>query len=212
MTASKKLISMALAGLAMTIQGAAQATPSTSPEDRPGLLGKRHIGVSLATTDFRNSNVNNAVTSEVFADIPVNQHISVGGGYSLSRLSDNGFTGYWNDLFTDVTAYTTINGFKPFVDAGIGYSMFNLSGNGISTDDQNGFYGAGAGVELPITKALSVALRTGFSDTMTSGAKLFWHHSIHSAYWVSPRVAATGTVSFNESVSITYAVGARFVF
>ena len=212
MPATKKLIGMALAGLAMTIQGVAQTTPSITPEDGPGLLGKRYIGVSLATTDFRNSDANNALHSSVFADIPVNQHIIVEGGYALARRSDHGFTGYWNDLFTDVTAYTTVNGFKPFADAGIGYSMFNLSGHGVSIDDQNGFYGAGAGVELPITKALSVVLRTGFSDTMTSGSKLFWRHSISSAYWVSPRVAATGSVSFNESVSVTYSLGARFVF
>lgn len=212
MTTIKRITGTTLACLATVNLSFAQvATPSETPDDGPGLLGKRYVAVSLRTVDFRDSSASNGVGGSVSTNLPINQHLDADAGYSYFRRSDGGFTGKWHDLNTSITAYKMINGFKPFADAGIGYSWFHLSGP-YSLDDENAFYGAGAGVELPLSKAASVTLRTGFSEIIESGAELFWSHSIQGVYWFTPRVAATGAVSFNESVSVTYSAGVRLVF
>lgn len=218
---TNKIIGMALLGLSTLTMGVAQtATPAAKSDQDPCLLGKRYVGVSFNVVDYTTAHANNGQSGAVFVDVPVNEHIVLEGGYSLFHLHAGGAGATWHSPFAGVTAYTTIKGFKPFVDTGLEYTMKNQHGPfGFTDHYQYWGYAVGAGVEIPVTEKMSVALRTGVSDALVENSQLYWSESAHAIYWFSPRVAGVGGVGITESnadletiKTVIYSAGIRLVF
>lgn len=208
-----KIISTVLVGLAVTTLSLAQTTtPSTTPSDGPGLIGKRYVGVDLFSVDYRGSGSNNANGGAVFLNVPVHTYLDLAEGGAYAERCNGAIKDDWKQVVASLTAHTTINGVTPFFDVGLTHSSFTEKYLGSEFHGEGSYYQTGAGFEIPLGQRASLALRIGGEANTQAGSQFYWQKSVKGAYWLTPRVASVASVSFYESLSVFYSVGIRLVF
>jgi opacity protein-like surface antigen len=106
-------------------------------------------------------------------------------------------------------AYTNYNGFKPFVDGGIGWAWLKAP-FGLSENSFLAFASVGAEFqatpELTITPSVRYwyAAKSSFSDT--------WDFSVKANYWVTEKIAITAKLGMDDDQNIEYGLGFNYRF
>lgn len=180
-----------------------------------GVLGQNYAEFNYALSDI-DSTSDYGHAGGVSLNLPVIAGLlDVGGGYSYSWMRGNlknhanTFTGY-------ATGYVPVEGAKPFVTAGLGYSWVSLP---LGAGDHDAFWSLAAGVEIPVG-AFTVTPRITYSDDFSGrigNSNDSWTYEVEGNYWFSPKTAAFGSVAkvdaHRNPIDVwTYKVGLRFKF
>lgn len=207
MTLTKK-ITLALGIIAAT--GASQAQTATTGAAPVGVLGQRYAEVSfeMQEIDFVSPNLYSANLS---ANLPVTSSLDLTGSYSYGRIRGN-VRGHSNTVGAIATAYTALNGVKPFASAGLGYQWTRFAG----FDDDAGFWGVAVGVEIPVG-AFAITPRIAYVDDFESGSSEQITYEVEGNYWFSSSsalFAKVGKTDVRDSRVDTwnYEVGFRVKF
>lgn len=208
MTLTQK-ITLAL-GLLAAGTSFAQTTASNN-----GLLGQRYAEASFGVQDIKFISTN-AYGLGVGVNTPVIAgSFDVGANYDYDQIRGSGIRSHANTFSGYGTYYTTVNGVKPFVGAGVGWQWSSMRGFG--SDDQ-GLWGAAVGVEIPagaVTLTPRIAYGDDFEGSKNSSQQ--FSYGVDANYWVNAKTAVFGAVSFTDVRSSpveswNYRVGLRVKF
>lgn len=203
-----KNISLALGVLVAGVSFA--QTTSTEVATTPvGVIGQQYTEASFGLTDIKHFSKHQYGVG-VAGNVPVTPFLDLGASYDYSWIND---LGHANALAATATAYTLLNGVKPFVAVGVGHEWISASG----FRDNDWYWGASAGVEIPVG-SVSITPRVIYSDdwrssTSDSGQ---WSYEVEGNYWVSRTFAVFASVGRTDpqgsDKTWDYAIGARFKF
>jgi len=215
--------SLALLGFAAAIAGRAQ--PATSSNVN-GVLGQRFVEASVGAIDPHGSS-DEGFTGDLSVKLPVQAGLDVGFGYTYDRVTaDIGSAPFHlrsrdHTLGATVTGYSTLGGVKPFAGAGLGYQWSRAkldfgSARILDTDDDDGIWALGAGVEIPlgaVTLTPSVTYQDGFAQDSAAG----FAYGAEAHMWFTRSVGGFADATFSDPIngglqSWTYRVGARLRF
>jgi hypothetical protein len=178
-----KTINLALGLLAAVSVSKAQ-TPAPV-----GLLGTQYTELSFGLTDIKHFS-DNGYDVGAAANTPlIPGKLDGGATYSYSWIRGP-FKGHANTIGGYSTAYTVLNGVKPFVGAGLGYQWTNF---GVS-DDQ-ALWGGTAGVEIP-AGAVTITPRVNYADDFKNSreSSQAWTFQVEANYWFNKTSAVFGSV------------------
>jgi hypothetical protein len=205
-----KKTTLALGLLAAASASYAQTTPTSN-----GVLGQSYLEFNYNFADL-DSVDDNGHAGTVSLNLPVIPSLlDVGGSYTYSwiggaaRAHANTFTGYAN-------AYTVLDGAKPFVGAGVGYTWASLP---FGLGDHDPFWSLTAGVEIPVG-AFTVTPKITYSDDFSGrigNSDDSWEYAVEGNYWFSPKAGAFASVAkidyHRDPLDVwSYKVGVRLKF
>lgn len=176
---------------------------ATTPASSSGLLGKRYVEASVFLVDYQNA-PDNGFGVGTAINVPLTAHVDVGATFQHNwREGDR--RDNFQDLTAYVTGYTTCGDFRPFARASLGYEWWNPS------DDP--FYQIDVGSEYLVNERLSFSAQVSWSEFLASD----WNGgafagSARANYWITPVMATSATVTYNEGGTWACALGAVFVF
>jgi len=192
---------------ALSTQAQTLSTNSTS-----GVLGHRYSEVSFGVQDIKNLSPNFYDLS-LNGNVPVTPNLDLGAGYSYGWIKGN-LHGHSNTLNAAATAYTALNGVKPFVAVGVGYQWTSIAG----FRDDNGIWGAGIGVEIPVG-AFTITPRISYLDDFQGSAQSTQqvNYDVEGNYWFSSASAVFASVGYSDVHSSpveswNYRLGLRWKF
>ncbi len=146
---------------------------SVAAQESPWLVRARAVNLDMANTDHTdlgaNLNVNNKTIAEVdvsyffsknlaaelILTVPQKQHVYAGS-------TDLGTFKHLPPTLTVQYHFTELNGYKPYVGAGLNYTLINkesISTNGtnkVTLSNSSVGFALQAGVDIPLTKQLSL--------------------------------------------------------
>ena len=172
------------------------AAGSASYAQRPaasamGLLGTQYTELSIGLDDIKHVS-DHAYSAGVAANTPlIPGKLDGGASYSYSWIRGP-FSGHANTIGGYTTAYTVLNGVKPFVGAGLGYQWSSSTFGG--SDDQT-LWGATAGVEIPagvVTITPRVIYADDFNNSRESSQQ--WSYQVEANYWFNAKSAVFGSI------------------
>lgn len=207
MNLTKKTI-LALGLLA--VAGATYAQTATTESVPSGLLGQSYSEARFGVSDIKHFS-KDQYSLGIGANVPVTPYLDLGAGYDYGWIRG---LGHFNSVAGTATAYTTWNGVKPFVGAGVGYQWVRASG----FRDNQSLWGLSTGVEIP-AGALVVTPRIVYADDFrgTNRSSQQTSYEVEANYWVSRTLAVFGSVGYSDVKhtnvdSWDYTIGARFKF
>ena len=186
-----------------------------------GLLGQRYVGASLSIEDFRTFDdlvgfeVDSAIGGSLSVNVPVRANLDAGFGYSYDKIDDSVFEATQHAIGAGATVYGSWSGVKPFATATIGYSWTDIEvpSTGASANEDDAFWAAGVGVEVPVGPATALRGRVSYNDSFDSDdGDGSWAFSAGVNHWFTRKVAGVASVTFVEDDSVVYVVGARLRF
>ena len=199
--------------LGLVVAGAsfAQTAQNTDISVLPvGVLGQSYSETHVGVSDIKNF-AKNQYSVGVAANLPVAPHLDLGGGYDYGWIRG---IGHFNALGGTATAYTTYNGVKPFVGAGLGYQWTHVAG----MNDDDWVWGAAIGVEIPVG-SFSITPQIVYSDDFRSTAQSSQQtsYAVEGNYWFNKTSAVFGSVGYSDihgtsNDSWDYSVGLRVKF
>ena len=206
MNLSKKTI-LALGVLVAGVSFAQTTQTGTTPV---GLLGQSFSEIHVGASDIKNFSKDQYGLG-VAANVPVTPYLDLGAGYDYGWIRG---IGHANTVNGTATAYTTFNGVKPFVSAGLGYQWTRAYGN---SDDQ-GIWGGAVGVEIPVA-SFTLTPRIAYVDDFEAPRKSSQQttYEVEGNLWVTKTAAVFASVGYTDvnrtsDDSWNYTVGARFKF
>jgi hypothetical protein len=184
-----KKITLALSVLVAGVSYA-QTTPPANTNGT-GLLGHRYTELSVGLQDIKHFS-DHGYSLGAAANNPVIPGVlDAGASYSYSWIR-GAFRGHANTIGAYTTAYTVLNGVKPFAGAGLGY-QWNSFGHG-GVDDQ-ALWGLTAGVEIP-AGAFTITPRISYADDFegSRNSSQAWTYQVEANYWFSATSAVFGSI------------------
>lgn len=175
-----------------------------------GLLGQRYVGLSLFTESIRNSNLSNGVGGIAGLNVPLTPYLDFGASGSFESFHDYNIKD--NRAFAGLTAYHDFNSLKAFADASIGGTWQSSKVAGVSYSNNSTIYGVGSGIEVPFTDRSALFGRVAFNQYSQSGLGHYWTYAGGVSHWFNDKLGATLTVTFFQSDSVTFALGANVRF
>jgi hypothetical protein len=203
-------ITFALGLLAAASASIAQTTTSRAQ----GLLGQRYVDLGFGVQDADQLS-DHLYTVGASVNMPLLPNAAdVGFGYAYSRfrgpIRANG-----NAIGGNLRLYAPLQGVKPFVGLNVGWQWTSIRG---FDDDDYGFWGAAAGVEIPLG-AFTLTPRVGYADDFenTENSSQDWTYELEANYWFSNTAAAYASVGKTDgrrgSIDTwNYRAGVRFRF
>jgi hypothetical protein len=199
------------AGLVVAAASFAQTAQTASTSSTPvGLLGQSYSEIHVGVSDIKHFS-KDQTNLGVAANVPVTPFLDLGAGYDYGWIHG---IGHFNTVNGTATAYTTFNGVKPFVGAGLGYQWSSYTGG---TPDE-GLWGVTAGVEIPVS-VITLTPRIVYSDDFhgQSSSTQQTSYEVEGNYWLTRTAAVFGSVGYSDvrrtnNDSWDYTVGARFKF
>lgn len=206
MNLNKKMI-LALGVLAVAGAGYAQ-----SPNEAvTGTLGQRFVDVSYGLQDVRRIG-DNIQDADLAFNAPLTPFVDVGVSYGYA-WGRGALRGHSNTLGTAATYYGTLQGVKPFATVGLAYRWDRFLGG----RDNYGLWGAGAGVEIPVSRGFTVTPGVSYADDFEGGDSRDFTYSVEANYWVSRTSAVYGSIARTDAHRSPfdvwhYDIGLRFRF
>ena len=205
-----KNITLAL-GLLTAVASHAQTTPASTAGS--GLLGHRYTELNVGLQDIKHLS-NHGYSVGAAANNPIIPGVlDAGALYSYSWIR-GAVRGHANTIGAYATAYTVLNGVKPFAGAALGY-QWNSFGPGV--DDQT-LWGLTAGVEIP-AGVVTITPRISYADDFegSRNSSQAWTYQVEANYWynsTSAVFASIGKTDVRRSSfdSWNYEVGLRARF
>ena len=209
----KKLLSV-LAALAAGVSAMAQSIPAPTTSSSTGLLGQRYVDASFSAQDAHSFS-DHAYGLGVAVNLPFNESLDFGLGYDYGWLNSSVDTRS-HTLSASATTYTTYNGMKPFFGAALGYGWTRAEVGSFSHKDNNGIWGLGAGVEIPV-KAVTLTPSLSYADSFKGGSTGVYAAGLEANHWFTKAVAGFADVSFSDArghggEAWNYGVGVRVKF
>jgi hypothetical protein len=188
-----------------------QPAPPSDASNSAGLLGKNYVDFGLFTEHFRNTDSKNGYGTDLDLNLPAFDNFDIGLNYAferatgVSQITDN-------TLGTSFTGYFATGKVKPFADLDFGYAWQRTKVDGIATRYDRGIYGAGAGLEVPVTGSTVVQGRAAYDNSFRKGAVHERVYTATVAQNITDDIAAKVNVSFREKNSTVYDLGLVFFF
>lgn len=187
------------------------AQTTTTTEAAPvGTLGQSYTEASFGVSDIKHTS-KNQYDLGIAANVPVSPYLDLGAGYDYAWMHKDGHA---NALTSDATLYTTINGVKPFVAAGLGYEWVSAPG----FRDNEALWNVAAGVQIPVS-IVTITPRISYTDDFRTPSRSSQQtaYGVEGNYWVTKQAAVFAGVDYvdvrNSSFDAwTYTVGARWKF
>jgi hypothetical protein len=193
---------------ALSTQAQTLSTNSTS-----GVLGHRYSEVSFGLQDPKHFS-QDLYDLSLSGNVPVAPNLDLGAGYSYGWIGGSGIKGHVNTIGTTATAYTALNGVKPFIALGLGYQWVSTAG----LRDDNGIWGGSIGVEIP-AGAFSVTPSISYADDFRSSGNSTQQttYGVEGNYWLSSAAALFASVGYTDLHSSSvdswnYRIGYRWKF
>jgi opacity protein-like surface antigen len=212
MNKSKTLQTLILAaavslGLAVAVRAAddnGTQVPVPAAGSGHGLLGQNYANLGFSYHDLKdapvdghafNFDLNQSVTEGVdarlgFSELYTNK---IAGGRISQRLIDAG-----------VRTYTTTRGFKPYVEAGLGWVWQKAP---LGLREHSLAYYLGAGAEFQVATDLSVTPFVRYLDATKRSFDHQWDYGIKANYWLNETVGLTAAVIRDNSRDMEYNLG-----
>ncbi len=200
--------------LALGLIAAAGVSYAQNATASNGLLGQRFAEISYVTSDL-DSTADYGHDASVSVNLPLTKALDVGAGYTYSWLT-GGPSLHGNSLYTYATAYTALDGAKPFVSAAVGYTWASLP-FGLGDDDWS--WNVSAGVEIPFG-AFTVTPKITYADDFNGkvgNSDDVWVYSVEANYWLNAKTAVFGSAGRvdqhrSSADAWTFGAGVRFKF
>ncbi len=207
MKLSKKM-TLALGLLVAGAIHAQTAAPSSTTSTGSGLLGQRYAESGLGAHDLKFLS-DDAYGLSVGANLPVVPALlDAGASYTYNWISGP-TRSHSNDFVGSVTAYTALNGLKPFSGVALGW---HTSGFGV---DNQAMWRATVGLEVPAGD-LTFTPRVTYTDDfqVTSASRQQWSWALEGNYQVNPKAGLFASFGHSEerhspARSWDYRVGVR---
>jgi len=186
------------------------STPTTNVSSNThGVLGQNLANLGFSYVDIHNSSVN-----AMAYNLTLNQGIQTGIDtlfeYNYLRSEDTG-VGRVSEHKVNFggRAYTNYQGFKPFVDGGIGW-VWEKAPLGLS--DNSFLLFASVGAEFQATPDLTItpAVRYWYATRNSIGD--VWEFSVKANYWLTEKLALTAKISRDDDQTMEYGLGINFRF
>jgi hypothetical protein len=175
-----------------------------------GLLGQRYAGLSVFTESIRDSNISNGFGGGAGLNVPLTPYLDFGASGTFESFRDYDLKD--NRAFAGLTAYHDFNALKAFADASIGGTWQSSKVGGVSYSNNSTIYGVGGGIELPFSDRSALFARLAYNKYSQSGLGHYMTYAGGASHWFNEKLGATVTVTFFESDSVTFALGAMIRF
>jgi hypothetical protein len=155
-----------------------------------GLLGHRYTELSVGLQDITHLSDHGYSVGAGANDPLIPGVLDAGASYSYSWIR-GAFRGHANTIGAHSTAYTVLNGVKPFAGAALGY-QWNSFGPGV--DDQ-ALWGLTTGVEIP-AGVVTLTPRISYADDFegSRASSQAWTFQVETNYWYSATSAVFGSI------------------
>lgn len=213
MITTKQLIGAAALGLATFVTSSSAIAQAVADSESSGLIGKRYAGADFLMKNFRDF-ADNGYGGTLLVNQPVSEVVDLTGSYSFSQVN-----GDWTDLTQNALElgavyYSQLDGYKPFMSAGLGYGWdkWKFPAPIKGDNDEGFFYSIGLGVEVPLTDKTAAIGEFSYQDGADSDVEDSWGLEVGINHWVTDKVALKASVYIVEDDSVTFRIGARFAF
>lgn len=202
MLAAAVSLGLAVAARAADVNGTQVPVPSTGSGH--GMLGQSYAALGYSYHDLEgtslnahsyNFSVNQAVSDSFDATLEFKDAFSsrIAGGRISERFINAG-----------VRAYTTTRGFKPYVEAGLGWVWQKAP---LGLHDNSFAYYLGTGVEFQVAQDFSVTPFVRYLDATKRSFDHEWDYGVKANYWLNERVGLTAAVIRDNSRDMEYNFG-----
>ena len=188
-----------------------QSAPQGDEKSSAGLLGKNYVDVGLFTERFRNTDSKSGYGTALDLNLPAFDNLDIGLNYAFERVASKPQLTD-NTLGTSFTGYFSAGSVKPFVDLDLGYAWQRSKLSGVSTRNDRGIYGAGAGLELPVSASTAFIGRAAYDNSFRRGSQHAWVYTASVDHNITDGIATQINVSFQAKNSTVYDVGVVFFF
>ncbi len=200
--------------LALGLLAAGASFAQTNPPAPTGLLGHQYTEVSFGLNDLKHVSTHGYSLGAAANTALIPGKLDAGGTYSYSWIG-GGLRSHANTIGGYTTAYLPLQGFKPFVGAGLGYEWTSAP-HGLG-DDQ-AVWRTTVGVEIP-AGAVTITPRITYHDDFrgTQRSTQAWTVGAEANYWYSATSAIFGSIGHSDvrrsSIdSWNYQIGLRAKF
>ena len=200
-------VSLGLASASFA-QSANVAVPNPADAKPTGLLGQNYTTIGYGYIDLDSTNVHASRYS-----LAANQSLREGldGLLEYGYTRSSSFAGTrltQHDLMAGARAYLTSAGFKPYVEAGLGWVWQKAAG----VSDDSFAWGLGVGAEIDVVSAVTVTPYVRYEDLTRGSNNDSWNYGVKANYWVTSRVGIQAGVERDDDKNMTYSVGANIRF
>lgn len=214
-TSFKSLLLAAACVLGAAAPGFASDDPAVVASTPKADTGSRGVlGHNLAALGFSYVDIDNSNVDATALNLTLNQGLRTGVDtlfeYNYLRSEETGAGRITeHKLNFGGRAYTNYNGFKPFVDGGIGW-VWQKAPFGLS--DNSFLVFASVGAEFQATPELTITPAVRYWYATKSSMGDVWDFSVKANYWVSEKLAITGKLGIDDEQNMEYGLGVNFRF
>jgi len=178
-----------------------------------GLLGERYSEFNFGVQDIKHVS-NHGYDVGASANNPLLAGVlDAGASYSYSWIR-GAFNGHANTIGAYATAYTALQGVKPFVSSALGYQWVSSR---FGSDEQT-LWGLSTGVEIPAGVA-TITPRISYADDFegSRASSQQWTFAVEANYWFNKRSSVFGSIGKSDILhsslsSWNYEIGLRSRF
>lgn len=211
-TSYKSLILVAACAAGLTVPAfasddpaaaSAPATTTLSPVTH-GVLGQNVANLGFSYVDIDDSKVDATAFN-----LTLNQALRTGVDtvfeYNYLRSENTGLGRITEQKVNfGGRAYTNYNGFKPFVDGGIGWAWLKAP---LGLSENSFLVFASVGAEFQATPELTITPSVRYWYATKKSVDDTWDFGVKANYWLSEKIALTGKVSMDDDQNIEYGIG-----
>ena len=216
-TSFKSLLLAAACTLGLAAPGFASEDPavvSSTPKTAIDTGSRGVLGHDLAALGFSYVDIGHSSVNATALNLTLNQGLRTGVDtlfeYNYLRSEDTGI-GRISEQKVNFggRAYTNYNGFKPFVDGGIGWVWQNAP---LGLGEDSFLLFASVGAEFQVTPDLTItpAVRYWYATKNSLGD--VWEYSVKANYWFSEKIALTAKISLDNNNTAEYGLGINYRF
>ena len=212
MITTKALIGSATLGLATLVSSSAIAQ-SVVEVDSAGLIGKQYAGVDFFIEDFRDI-PDNGYGAALSYNKPVSDVLDLSAALTLAQVDSPTIDLGRNAIEVGALYYSALEGYTPFVFAGLGNEWIDIDRPGSLADDKDEgiFFRVGFGVEVPLADKTAAVVKLSYSDGVDSGKEDSFGGEIGINHWCTSKFAVNGSILIVEDDSVSFRIGGRFAF
>ena len=216
-TSFKSLLLAAACSLGLAAPGFAaddptvvSSTPTTTVDaGSRGVLGHNLANFSISYVDIDDSSVDATVFN-----LTLNQGLRTGVDtlfeYNYLRSENTGL-GRISEHKVNFggRAYTNYNGFKPFVDGGIGWAWLKAP---LGLSDNSFLVFASVGAEFQACPDLTITPSVRYWYATKSSVDDAWEFNVKANYWVTEKIAITAKLGIDDDQTMEYGLGFNYRF
>lgn len=207
-TSFKTLILAGAVALGFASAAFAGEGPAPVSTDR-GLLGQNHVSLGYSFLDLQGTDID-----AHGIDLSIHQNVREGVDtlVEYNYLRSESFPGgrvSQNSLVAGGRVYTAFHGFKPYAEAGLGWTWLRAP---FGFSDDSFAYFAGVGAEFQVSPDVTVTPFVRYLDATADSFEHEWDYGIRANWWVTEKVGLTGAVVRDNARNMEYNLGVNYRF